>query len=572
MNKLYGDGGSVESQNRHMLMNQAIEFKHHAEELIKAISKNKKIDAWVIAKAERASTDLSDITHYLEGRTKKFKSGGTTNGYYETMANGGEVEEGVDLFDDYDNIPHDVKRILEKYSEDFEDGSYEGMGNALRELNQIGYTFEYYVSGDAYDLRKIGQKGKSESNEFGYGGKMKKGGLTGDVHSLTDELLSQKIQIFLEKIKPIKYYYIDEESNSLIVGVDENYTQGAADKLYKEATSSMEFFDADSVDMEYFPKTKDTQYIIKLKKPVKYASGGMIEHGFKVGDKILSGKVIGTTIRVRNENYDEDARIDLETGKRTILQYDSKSKKWIEKEKKASGGIMAKGGSVKKEWIAIYVNEQNPNERKVISALGTTKEEAIRDARMSEGYYGIKKPFGLFELYVKEDSTPKMAKGGEIRYKVKGNNFSAQIENGREFKKYIERAFNNQKDSEQTYPMNFITEIAYTGKIVKNEGSNYLKDYSYKGTLTKFAFLDDADFVKALSYLDRPAIRKMEDGGKMAMGGKVTFQDKVDAISRRLEGKKVPPRLEKDYGKRYNKAESEMAARRIAGSMRKKGY
>jgi hypothetical protein len=34
----------------------------------------------------------------------------------------------------------------------------------------------------------------------------------------------------------------------------------------------------------------------------------------------------------------------------------------------------------------------------------------------------------------------------------------------------------------------------------------------------------------------------------------------------------VPSRLRKDYGRRYNKAEAKLAAQRIAGAMRKKGY
>jgi hypothetical protein len=71
-----------------------------------------------------------------------------------------------------------------------------------------------------------------------------------------------------------------------------------------------------------------------------YAKGGITEHGLKTGDKILSGKIIGTTIRVRNESLDEDARVDLNTGKRTLLTYDKKSKKWVEK--------MAQGGTTKR--------------------------------------------------------------------------------------------------------------------------------------------------------------------------------------------------------------------------------
>jgi hypothetical protein len=48
------------------------------------------------------------------------------------------------------------------------------------------------------------------------------------------------------------------------------------------------------------------------------------------------------------------------------------------------------------------------------------------------------------------------------------------------------------------------------------------------------------------------------------------FKDKVKAISKSLEGKKVPKRLRKDYGATYDKKESIDAAKRIAGSMAKK--
>jgi len=93
------------------------------------------------------------------------------------------------------------------------------------------------------------------------------GGLTGDVHSITDKLLSQKIQIFLNKVKPFKFYYID--NSTLYVGFDESHTTDAAENFYKEATSSKEFFDSDSVSMEQ--DTYDTIYSIKLKKEVRYA-------------------------------------------------------------------------------------------------------------------------------------------------------------------------------------------------------------------------------------------------------------------------------------------------------------
>jgi hypothetical protein len=58
---------------------------------------------------------------------------------------------------------------------------------------------------------------------------------------------------------------------------------------------------------------------------------------------------------------------------------------------------------------------------------------------------------------------------------------------------------------------------------------------------------------------------------KMAMGGKVKFEDKVKAIKASLlKTKKVPKKVQKDYGKTYSPKEAEAAAKRIAGSMRKK--
>ncbi len=66
----------------------------------------------------------------------------------------------VDLFEDYEKIPAELGEILDRYSEDFESGNYNGLFKALKECEKIGYTFEYYLDGCAYDLRPIGTKGK----------------------------------------------------------------------------------------------------------------------------------------------------------------------------------------------------------------------------------------------------------------------------------------------------------------------------------------------------------------------------------------------------------------------------
>ena len=203
------NGGDIAESNLQMLRSNAKAIKHHAEELEGELNDDTQVEAWVVAKGERAATDLSDITHYLDG--KKFSLGGMTAGRYyrdnsgeefkfigkvdsgqnkgrflfsdgkksvykdledfeggkpkETklfgfFEDGGDLEQGVDLFEDYENMPASVVETISKY--DLESGDYRELEKALQDLKKYGYTFEYELDGQPYDLRKIGQKGKSE--------------------------------------------------------------------------------------------------------------------------------------------------------------------------------------------------------------------------------------------------------------------------------------------------------------------------------------------------------------------------------------------------------------------------
>lgn len=67
-------GGKVDSENYEMLRGKIKELMHHAKELKSITNRKKQVPAWVLAKSTRASTDLSDITHYMDGN--KFGKGG----------------------------------------------------------------------------------------------------------------------------------------------------------------------------------------------------------------------------------------------------------------------------------------------------------------------------------------------------------------------------------------------------------------------------------------------------------------------------------------------------------------
>lgn len=58
-----------------------------------------------------------------------------------------------DLFDHYENLPKNLLDILHKY-QDNEDLNYITIEQMLKEVNEIGYTFEYYLDCIPYNLQK----------------------------------------------------------------------------------------------------------------------------------------------------------------------------------------------------------------------------------------------------------------------------------------------------------------------------------------------------------------------------------------------------------------------------------
>jgi hypothetical protein len=67
-----------------------------------------------------------------------------------------EIEEntkGIDLFEQYELIPPTLQKVLSKHEEAFETGDYSKLEKALKEVEKIGYTFEYGLDGVVYDLK-----------------------------------------------------------------------------------------------------------------------------------------------------------------------------------------------------------------------------------------------------------------------------------------------------------------------------------------------------------------------------------------------------------------------------------
>ena len=62
-----------------------------------------------------------------------------------------------DLFETPELIPQDVQAILETFNEDTPN-TYEELNRLTNELEEIGYTFDYYLATGPYGLRPVGVK------------------------------------------------------------------------------------------------------------------------------------------------------------------------------------------------------------------------------------------------------------------------------------------------------------------------------------------------------------------------------------------------------------------------------
>jgi hypothetical protein len=166
----YEDGGDIAEGNLQMLRSNAKAIKHHAEELEGELNDDTQVEAWVVAKGERAATDLSDITHYLDG--KEFSLGGMTAGRYY-RDNSGEEFKFIGKVDSGENkgrfLFSDGKKSVYKDLEDFEgggpketklfgffeDGGYMADGGEMKdELKKVGAAGGVY-SFEAKDFKKF---------------------------------------------------------------------------------------------------------------------------------------------------------------------------------------------------------------------------------------------------------------------------------------------------------------------------------------------------------------------------------------------------------------------------------
>jgi ppGpp synthetase/RelA/SpoT-type nucleotidyltranferase len=516
--------------------------------------------------------------------------------YFPKMADGGEMEE-VDLFEDYDNIPDDVQKVLDKHSDAFESGDSRMLKKALIDMERIGYTFEYGLDGVAYNLRKMAK-----------GGYMAKGGQLSDAQKKALTFLSNPNTYAWKTL-----YYGDrtpvlQEGLPQQGGRTENINLKTFDSLIsngfieKISNSSLGLGKGYNLSVYRISKKGIEKLNGSGDSGSKYDGGEMAKGGKVQPDEVVY--IMYTTPKDRfkpqkkyfkGKNAYSEA---VEWGRENVPNFKIDMVKFE----------MEKGGETKKRGVVGVTYFIGRPEVDVVGRFGkkrATWNTCVVDSKGNKNYgsYSINiigsakkvKLDGIqiskkeFDDLIFEEEMAKggmMAEGGEIKgffrfipYKLEGNEYVKTILKG-EYAGYVSvKGMDGilKKDGKvadartaEAVAEGILKKYDYVDKVViekrkkgKRVNGKLLIAWDYKIV---------GEFVRDNSNKDN--IHKkwfLYDGGTMAKGGKVTFDDKVASIKRSLlERKKVPSRLQKDYGKTYSSSEAQESAKRIAGAMRAK--
>jgi len=155
-NKKFSEGGDIAQGNYEMMLSQAKEVEHHVEELQNILKGEKDIDAWVVAKMENVSSTLSDITHYLDGKTEYAHGGKMSRGneegsieiYYQPQLTDKEWQSG--LINSWEVFKS--KKLAEKVFRGKKILEYKG--DDIEEKTYVDNDFEYAHGGEMHGEKK----------------------------------------------------------------------------------------------------------------------------------------------------------------------------------------------------------------------------------------------------------------------------------------------------------------------------------------------------------------------------------------------------------------------------------
>jgi hypothetical protein len=108
---------------------------------------------------------FASIDVRLEGEEWAKKNGYKIRRTYKT---GGEIPSDIDLFEYYEYIPVNVQKVLDKAN--LENGlNYDELESLKDKIEKLGFTFDYSLDAEPYNLRKVGTRGSEDWYNMGGG-------------------------------------------------------------------------------------------------------------------------------------------------------------------------------------------------------------------------------------------------------------------------------------------------------------------------------------------------------------------------------------------------------------------
>jgi len=515
----FKEGGQIDiaQQNKDMLLNYAEELEHHTEEFEEAAKKAENVEPWVVAKIERSTTDLSDVTHYLDSENEKRREYG--NGEGEEYKYGGKMAKGGRLMEKGDAVIYDDQTyfITEK------DGrvglvsmrqSAAGSRPPIIDISKIDVDKEVT---DMYGDKVI------IPSKFEKGGELKwQNAYAGDSALVVSE---NKMGLILKAYgRKFHLKFPDDtektyDANDLkFFGDNDEYAEGGEMGVDKHRIyfSSL----AEVIDAIYDIANENGYEVVDIFPDLTY---GGISYGQTKKVKVdlkWNGK----------EKVGKSKKRETNTLNVSIYRMDSGNYELVSYFAYKYGGMMAKGGGVGEPYDSMTKYQLEKEYKKL-----NQKRDSLRDK------------YGTFESDEVIENEKEIDKIITLLY---GENFSGV---GQKFK-YASGGM-MAKGGEITVKVGdkVKSKSGVDGEVYESTGTFFkLQDkYGNKGS----KFYSTRDF-------KRSEIKSMADGGK------VKFADKVKSIkSSLLKRKKVSPSVQKDYGKTYSPKEAEESAKRIVGAM-----
>jgi hypothetical protein len=609
---IFADGGLVNG-NKEMIKSQIKEIKHHANELENTIDKQSDVEAWVVGKMERSTTDLSDVTHYLDGRSEYKKGGNVEQNfnpvliYYEKKGNfivpknlvyawlydekdaGEKLETGEYMYPmfpfarpsfSFRGTPPLLQVWTKKYQEKIigsnhligiikgfyipeEKKLYIEMQTTRKDMRRKG-VMSYMIKAlreqfnldkdDVVfeDLTPMGEK-FVKSGKYEDGGEMAKGGEIKSIRKRVDEINA----------------LIKLGNENDIEVVDESTTWESPMKFKPlKYSNGVLYVEYQELDLYSYLKGRGTKYETKKFKVTKYDTSSGFEAGESQRNELNDiAKMYRKALRINGITYEDGGMMDdmqmAKSSARAKIDYDDAIK-----------DAMEYAGS---EWLNMTKSQKD----ELISEMYHQRIQHISSFARGgmvnlDEYKNIDE---LIELY--KVNSKWYAYGKRYNHETTGSGYTKKeaLEDLDTHLSYVSPRdeYNDGGEIEEEKEYDYENDLFNNVKSLPQDVQNVLEKYNEDWEYTYENCANMQDELEELGYtfdyyLDATPynLRKMEYGGMMAMGGE-TFDDKVQSISKSLlERKKVAPSVQKDYGKTYNKQEALDSARRIVGSMVKK--